>query len=48
LTSVDWVPIDGYSGVNITGKVDSTICPWYKGTSLFDVLNRCPVPKREE
>lgn len=46
ITSYSWVPIDGYNGVNIGGRVDPGICSWYNGPSLFDIFNTCPIPKR--
>jgi len=44
--SCEFVPIDGFSGINVSSNVDSTVCPWYKGKSLFEVLDDLPIPAR--
>lgn len=33
------VPISGVLGVNLSEPMDSTVCPWYRGGCLLDVLD---------
>eukprot|EP01023_Acetabularia_acetabulum_P052826 TRINITY_DN5877_c0_g2_i2.p1 TRINITY_DN5877_c0_g2~~TRINITY_DN5877_c0_g2_i2.p1 ORF type:complete len:323 (-),score=55.72 TRINITY_DN5877_c0_g2_i2:377-1237(-) len=34
-----WLPISALNGGNVKDKVDSGMCPWYDGKSLFQVLD---------
>jgi peptide chain release factor subunit 3 len=43
---IRWVPVDGLKGVNISTKVDSAQCPWYKGDCLLDTFNGLPKIER--
>uniref|UniRef100_A0A061S9M0 G1 to S phase transition protein n=1 Tax=Tetraselmis sp. GSL018 TaxID=582737 RepID=A0A061S9M0_9CHLO len=36
---VKFVPISGLRGDNIKDRVDKSICPWYTGPSLFEILD---------
>ncbi len=40
------MPVDGLKGVNISTKVDSAQCPWYKGDCLLDTFNGLPKIER--
>jgi peptide chain release factor subunit 3 len=45
---VFYVPLSGYSGANIKDKVSSSVCSWWKGGSLLDVLDTLPPLDRDE
>lgn len=34
-----WIPVSGYSGINIVERLTPDICPWYKGPSLIEALD---------
>jgi len=36
---VSFVPISGYTGVNLVKPMDHNICPWWNGGSLINVLD---------
>lgn len=36
---LEFVPISGLKGTNIMGKIDPSICNWYSGPCLIDILN---------
>jgi peptide chain release factor subunit 3 len=42
---VTWVPISAMNRLNMNEKVPESICPWYKGQSLFETLDN--IPKKE-
>lgn len=41
-----WVPISGLTGQNIVEPVDSSVCNWYSGPTLLDILDNMPVEQR--
>ena len=41
-----WVPISGLTGQNIVEPVDSSVCNWYQGPTLLDILDNMPVIDR--
>ena len=43
---VYWVPVASLRGLNIKDRVDPSICPWYSGPSLLDLLDSIPAPNR--
>ena len=45
-TDLYWVPISGLTGANITEPVSNSICSWYKGPTLLDVLDNMPIEPR--
>lgn len=45
---VTYVPISGLTGDNIANNVDSKLCEWYKGKSLFDELDSIQISARDE
>jgi peptide chain release factor subunit 3 len=48
MKDVVFVPVSGFSGVNIKERVSSTICPWYTGESLLDTLDAFEPIERNE
>ena len=42
-----WIPISGLMGTNMKDTVDKSLCPWYNGPSLFQVLDAMEVPPRD-
>lgn len=44
LGDVDFIPINGFDGVNVTSRVSKDVCPWYDGPCLFEALDEIPVP----
>ena len=47
-SDVSYVPISGLSGDNIANKVQTDVCEWYSGKSLFDELDNIDVSNRNE
>ena len=45
ITDVEWIPISGITGENVAVK--TTICEWYKGPTLIELLETIPAPQRE-
>ncbi len=41
-----WVPISGLTGQNIVEPIDSSVCGWYKGPTLLDILDNMPIAQR--
>ena len=41
-----WVPISGLTGQNIVEPVADTICNWYSGPTLLDILDNMPIAPR--
>jgi peptide chain release factor subunit 3 len=46
--NVTYIPISGYTGANITKKVDSAVCSWYDGSYLIEALDDLPPLSRDE
>lgn len=38
-----WVPISGLTGANIVESVDRSVCSWYDGPTLLDILDNMPI-----
>jgi len=38
-----WVPISGLTGQNIVDPVDDSICSWYNGPTLLEILDNMPI-----
>ncbi len=45
--SIYFVPVSGFTGANIKDRVDSKVCSWYNGPSLFEVLDVLPAVARD-
>lgn len=41
-----WVPISGLTGQNITEPVEKSICSWYDGPTMIDILDKLPIEER--
>jgi translation elongation factor EF-1alpha len=44
LSDVQFLPISGLCGTNMKTKMDKSICSWWDGPCLFDVLDHIEVP----
>lgn len=42
-----WVPISGLTGQNIVEPLDSSVCSWYSGPTLLEILDQMPVGERD-
>ncbi len=42
---LDFIPIDGYLGVNVSKPMDPSVCSWYEGPCLFEKLENISPPK---
>lgn len=42
-----WVPISGLHGINIKDRLTKSICNWYDGPSLLEILDQLPVEDRD-
>ncbi|XP_047084635.1 eukaryotic peptide chain release factor GTP-binding subunit ERF3A-like [Lolium rigidum] len=46
-TDVQFLPISGLCGANMKTRMDKSICSWWDGPCLFEVLDRIEVPLRD-
>lgn len=46
-TDVQFLPISGLMGINMKTRVDKSICNWWNGPCLFEVLDTIEVPLRD-
>ena len=44
LSDVQFLPISGLVGTNMKTRMDKSICSWWDGPCLFEVLDRIEVP----
>lgn len=44
---VQFLPISGLVGSNLKTRVDKSVCPWWDGPCLFEVLDAVEVPARD-
>lgn len=44
---VQWVPISGMTGENLKDRATAETCPWYRGPSLIELLDKIPVSNRD-
>ena len=45
-SDIYWVPISGLTGANIVESVSNTICSWYSGPTLLEILDNMPIEPR--
>jgi peptide chain release factor subunit 3 len=45
-SDLSFIPIEGLKGVNLKQPVDPTVCSWYQGPSLLQLLDSIPLPRR--
>eukprot|EP01099_Mayorella_cantabrigiensis_P006520 TRINITY_DN547_c0_g2_i1.p1 TRINITY_DN547_c0_g2~~TRINITY_DN547_c0_g2_i1.p1 ORF type:complete len:560 (-),score=179.21 TRINITY_DN547_c0_g2_i1:120-1799(-) len=43
---VHFLPLSGYSGANLKVRVDKSVCPWFDGKSLLELLDDLQPPSR--
>jgi len=43
---VHFIPLSGYSGSNLKVRVDKSVCPWFDGKSLLELLDDLQPPSR--
>lgn len=41
---VQFLPISGLAGINMKTRVDKSICSWWNGPCLFEVLDSVELP----
>lgn len=44
---VQFLPISGLVGANMKTRMDGSVCPWWNGPCLFEVLDSIEVPPRD-
>lgn len=42
-----FIPVSGINGENIIEPVKNTVCNWYNGPSLMDILDNLEIPPRD-
>lgn len=42
-TDVVFLPVSGFSGANLKDRVDASVCAYYRGPSLLEILDAIPV-----
>ena len=47
LPDVQFLPISGLSGANMKTRMDKSICSWWNGPCLFEILDKIEVPLRD-
>ena len=48
-TDVAWIPISGYTGINVSKPLDPVLCPYYKGPTLLNLLDEMtPLERLDE
>lgn len=47
-TDVECVPISGFSGANLKDRTPASVCPWYQGPSLLELLDNMEIPRKTE
>ncbi|QRW05061.1 Elongation factor Tu GTP binding domain [Ceratobasidium sp. AG-Ba] len=46
-TDVNFIPVSAYTGANLKEKVPKSVCPWYSGPSLLELLDTMPMVDRK-
>jgi peptide chain release factor subunit 3 len=46
-TDVSWLPVSAYTGANLKERVSKSICPWWDGPSLLELLDKLPMVDRK-
>ncbi|KAJ1311580.1 hypothetical protein OPQ81_010063 [Rhizoctonia solani] len=46
-TDVDFVPVSAYTGANMKERVSKSVCQWYDGPSLLELLDTMPMVDRK-
>lgn len=46
-TDVNFVPVSAYTGANLKERVSDSVCPWYSGPSLLELLDTMPMVDRK-
>jgi len=41
-SEMNFLPCSGFTGANLKDTVDPNVCPWYKGKSFLDFLDKLP------
>lgn len=47
LPDVQFLPISGLCGANMKTRMDKSICSWWNGPCLFEILDKIEVPLRD-
>jgi len=43
-----FLPLSGFTGLNVIEPLSKTVCPWYDGPSLIQILDNMKPPERNE
>ncbi|KAI0043131.1 hypothetical protein FA95DRAFT_1563609 [Auriscalpium vulgare] len=46
-TDVSWIPVSAYTGANLKDRVAKSVCSWWDGPSLLELLDRMPMVDRK-
>ncbi|CAA7259733.1 unnamed protein product [Cyclocybe aegerita] len=46
-TDVTFLPVSGYTGLNLKDRVPKSVCPWYDGPSFLEHLDYTPMVDRK-
>ncbi|QRV90969.1 Elongation factor Tu GTP binding domain [Ceratobasidium sp. AG-Ba] len=46
-TDVSFIPVSAYTGANLKERVPKSVCPWYSGPSLLELLDTMPMVDRK-
>ncbi|CAE6429775.1 unnamed protein product [Rhizoctonia solani] len=46
-TDLNFVPVSAYTGANMKEQVSKSVCPWYEGPSLLELLDKMPMVDRK-
>ncbi|ORX91349.1 hypothetical protein K493DRAFT_317330 [Basidiobolus meristosporus CBS 931.73] len=46
-TDLDFMPVSGYTGANIKDRAPASVCPWYTGPSLLELLDNMQTIERK-
>ncbi|KAF8604971.1 eukaryotic polypeptide chain release factor 3 [Ceratobasidium sp. AG-I] len=46
-TDVNFVPVSAYTGANLKERVSKSVCPWFDGKALIELLDTMPMVDRK-
>ncbi|CAE6518238.1 unnamed protein product [Rhizoctonia solani] len=46
-TDVNFIPVSAYTGANMKERTSKSVCPWYDGPSLLELLDTMPMVDRK-
>jgi peptide chain release factor subunit 3 len=45
-SEVDCLPISGFTGANMKDRVSPSVCPWYSGPALIELLDTMEIDRK--